>query len=733
LSAAPFPRRAAALALIAAWPLAGLSQEADGLQTIIITPQKREQSAQQVGVAVTVLSGDELAARGVRKVNALQNEVPSLEIEPAFGGGQAQFRLRGVGFQDYATNNAGAVTVYVDEVALPLPVQTQGLLFDLDRVEVLRGPQGTLYGRNTTGGAVNFFTRKPTQRFEAAATFGIGSYGAYEGEGYVSGPLSDSLRGRLSVSTQQGGAWQRNRDTGQKLGDRDVSAARGQLEIDASRDLKVALAFNLGRDRSDGQGLYAFVTQPAVVAYPVAKPALLADTSRRATGWGFSPDFLAAFGLPANAKPSRDNDNSGFSATVNWDTGDLRLTSITAADRFSRKELADYDASALPLAETYFVSKSHTLSQELRLGTRSPDAAFGWLAGFYAADEKLTEQYNSSFANSFGAPVVKTHYQQKVRTVSAFGQVDWRFTRDLKLIAGLRQEHEQRRRDDFSTEVPAFGLVVGPSSGSFSNSQTSGKLALEAQLAPQTLVYGSLSRGVKSGGFTAYNTFNLTALTPFKPEVLIAYELGLKTEPTRQLRLNAALFHYDYTNQQILDAIKDPLTGATVGKIINAPKSTIDGIELEAAWRATPSFTLTQFLGYKDGHFREYVALSPPANLAGQALYFPRLSYGGGADYRFAVGGWSLLAHGDVSFHDKSRTLLNRINPAYDFAAPSYWLANARLEFAPSDAKWSATLSVRNLFNEHYDLTRNFFDLPLPVAAAGAPRTVSLQLHYDFF
>ena len=724
---------ALALAQAAPAPQAAASQPEGTLATVVITAQKRAQDAQQVGVAVTTLSGDELAARGVRKVNALQNEVPNLEVEPAFGGSQAQFRLRGVGFQDYATNNTGAVTVYVDEVALPLPVQTQGLLFDLDRVEVLRGPQGTLYGRNTTGGAINFITRKPTKRFEGGAMVGFGSFGATEAEAFVSAPLSDALRGRVSVSTQQGGAWQRNRVTGEKLGDRDVVGARGQLELDASRDLRVALSVQYGRDKSEGQGLYLFVDQPAVPAYPVPKAATPADTNRRSTGWGFAPGFLAALGQPANAKPRRDNDASGAALTVNWDLGALRLTSITATDRFNRKELADYDAQALPLAETFFESKTRNTSQELRLATTTPNANLNWLAGLYYATQKLDEKYWSSFANTFGFPTVQTSYTQKVDSTSVFGQIDYRLMPDLKLVVGARQEREKNDRSDFATrsigpDIPFFG----PNSGSFTNNETSGKLALEYQANPRLLAYGSISRGVKSGGFTAYNTFDARALIPFAPEVLIAYEAGFKADPSPQLRLNAGVFHYDYRDQQILDAYKDPLTGATVGKIVNAPRSEINGIEVEMAWKPNPALTVTQFLGYKDGTFKQYIANSPAADLSGKSLYFPRLSYGAAVNYKFAVGGWAFGAQADASYHDKSRTFLTRINPTYDFATPEYWLANARLEFAPLDAKWSATLYVRNLFDKKYDLTRNFFDLPLPVAAAGAPRTVGVQVRFDF-
>ncbi len=705
-----------------------------GLQVITVTAQKREQPAQQVGVAISVLSGDELTARGVRKVNALQNEVPNLEVEPAFGGSQAQFRLRGVGFQDYATNNAGAVTVYIDEVALPLPVQTQGLLFDLDRVEVLRGPQGTLYGRNTTGGAVNFITRGPSKAFSAGAMVGLGSFGAFEAEGFASGALSESLRGRISLATQQGGAWQKNRATGQELGDRNITGLRGQLQFDATPGLRATLRLNLGKDQSEGQGLYAFVTQPAVASppYPVAKPALPADTSRRNTGWGFAPAFLAQNGEPADAKPGRDNTSSGGSLTIAWDMGGMRLTSITAADRFKRRELSDFDAQSRPLAETFFASKARNFSQELRLAS-SGNSAFNWLGGVYAAREKLDERYASSFAESFGLPNVLTSYTQEVRSSSVFGQIDWRLAEGLKFVVGLRQESEKRERKDFVTRsIDPDIAFSGPTSGSFDNDETSGKLGLEYQASKTLLAYGSVSRGVKSGGFTAYNTFNDLALTPFEPEVLIAYEAGFKADPLPTLRVNGAIFHYDYRDQQILDAIRDPGTGATIGKIVNAPKSTIDGVELEVAWRATPALTLTQFIGYKDGKFKQYEALSPAENLAGQPLYFPRLSLGAGVSWRQTVAGWGLQAQFDTSYRSKTRSFLNRINPAFDFNVPAYWLSNARVEFAPVQAKWTAVVYARNLFDKQYDLTRNFFDLPLPVAAAGAPRTLGVQMRYEF-
>jgi outer membrane receptor protein involved in Fe transport len=222
-------------------PAADNTAGAGGLEEITVTAQRRQESAQNVGIAMAVLPGSSLETKSITNVNDLQNAVPSLEIEPAFGSSQPQFRLRGVGFIDYTSNNASPVGVSIDDVALALPIQTQGLLFDLDRVEVLYGPQGTLYGRNTTGGEINFITNRPTADTHAGVTFEYGSYNQFAGQGFVSGSIADGLLGRLSFATEQGGAWQYNRLNGDSLGNQDKVALRGQLEFDPTQALNFRL------------------------------------------------------------------------------------------------------------------------------------------------------------------------------------------------------------------------------------------------------------------------------------------------------------------------------------------------------------------------------------------------------------------------------------------------------------------------------------------------------------
>src|SRR5882762_9013749 len=172
-------------------PAAAVSaNDAGGLEEIVVTAQRREESAQNVGIAMSVLSGQTLADKSISYVNDLQNAVPNLQVEPAFGSSQPQFRLRGVGFIDYTSNNTAPIGVSLDGVAFALPIQTQGQLFDIDRVEVLRGPQGTLYGRNTTGGEINFISNRPTAETHAGFSLEYGSHNEVNAEGFVSGAIA---------------------------------------------------------------------------------------------------------------------------------------------------------------------------------------------------------------------------------------------------------------------------------------------------------------------------------------------------------------------------------------------------------------------------------------------------------------------------------------------------------------------------------------------------------------
>ncbi|MDB5458082.1 MAG: TonB-dependent receptor, partial [Caulobacter sp.] len=683
-------------AICAAVAGAAQAQAADTqLEQVIVTAQKRQQSAQDVGIALSVLSGEQLTARGVATVNQLQYATPNLEITPQFGSGQPSFRLRGVGFDDYASNNSSTVGVNVDEVAYPIQAQTQGLLFDIDRVEVLRGPQGTLYGRNTTGGAINFITHRPTASLAAGLTAEYDSHDQFKAEGYVSGPISDTLRGRLAFVTDQGGAWQENRVTGQKLGDKDSSAVRGQLAWQPSERLDFLLSAHAGYDKSEPTGLYLF--NP--LAYNSALPVIPADTRRKATGWGGSAAFASLTGIGAATKPFHDTKSSGVSLRAHAESDAVDLVSITAYERLHRKEYNDWDASPYAYAGTYFDTDAKVFSQEVRASSNT-EGPLQWLLGGYYSRETLDEAFYSDFYQSLLFDTATT-YRQKVRSASLFGQVEYAFSDRLKLVGGLRGENEKRRQLDYVTAgvfapgAPATNFSP-PADKSLHNKTLTGKLAVEYKPVDGVLLYASVSKGVKSGGFTSYNVGDSSAVDGFKPETLWAYETGFKASfADNSVQLNGSVFYYDYKNQQVQSAIYD-INNGPIGAIVNAQESHLYGGELELTWRPVPALRIGQSLGYKTGKFDKYlndldIAASTAAHHAvfvdrtGAKVGFPPLSYGGEAAYTWSVGGYQLEAEANYAFHDKTKPLL--LGARYNVDA--YWLTNASLTLSPADGPWA--------------------------------------------
>jgi iron complex outermembrane recepter protein len=269
---------------VAPEPQAQAETPGDGLGDILVTAQHRTEKAQDVAAALTVIAGDDLDKRNITTVNDLENAVPSLEIDNQFGGGQPQFRLRGVGGTDYAANNTNTVGLYLDEIAYPYGVMTQNALFDVARVEVLRGPQGTLYGRNTTGGAINVVTNAPAHEFGAGIDLSYGSYKAFGAQGFVTGPITDTLTARIAVSADRGGAWQVDRVSHARLGDRDQTSVRLRLRWEPDAATMVDLNAHYTRDQSDGLGLQLLTDFKTAGGTPYR-----ADTDIRTTGWGISP------------------------------------------------------------------------------------------------------------------------------------------------------------------------------------------------------------------------------------------------------------------------------------------------------------------------------------------------------------------------------------------------------------------------------------------------------------
>lgn len=709
----------------------------DGVQDIVVTAQRRPEAAQTVSAALTVIGGGELDKRNVYNVTDLENSVPSLEIDSQFGGGQPQFRIRGVGGTDYAANNTGTVGVYVDEVAYPYGSMTQGALFDLARVEVLRGPQGTLYGRNSTGGAINIITNAPTKVLSAGIDASYGSYDETSVEGFVSGPLTSTLSARLAFSVNEGGAWQYNRDTGEKLGAKDQQSGRLKLRWEPSATTSIDLSGHYVRDKSDGAGLQLLNDFQSHNYAPLGK-AYLADTDPRVTGWGISPYFAKLIGVGTDAKPFRNNEGYGASLRAQTDLGWGTLTAILAHESFKRREFNDWDATASNEAGTYFFNDIKTTSGEIRLASNG-DGPFSWLGGLYHANETVSGGFYSDFSEASTLKnYYSTTYDQKVQTTAIFGNVEEYITPRLKISGGARYEYETRALDDFVSAViyPTYRLAASASPRRDMR-EWSGKAAIDWTMMRDVHSYASVSRGVKSGGFTTYNSGNPLQAEPYNPETLVAYEVGIKSDLfDRKVRLNLAGFYYDYRDQQLQGILYTETS--RVGRIVNVPKSHIYGVEGELTLAPVRGLNISQSLAYKYGEYDEYAAPDSAtlnadgtySNItyvdhAGERLPLPKLDYKGSVSYSFPVLGWQV----EPEFNYNYRS--SRFSTSDASVIPSYWLANANFTISPPNSALKVSLWAHNVFDAYIEETRNRF-ITARTVSVHPPRTVGVRVSYRY-
>lgn len=405
---------------------------------IIVTAQKREQSISKVGLSITAATGAELLSRGVSgvedlgKVTSGFTYTPSVQATPVF-------TIRGVGLYDTGIASSPAVTVYVDEVALPVPLMTTAASLDIERVEVLKGPQGTLFGANSTGGAINYIAAKPTSELEAGGRVSYERFSKVSAEAFVSGPLSETLAARAAFSTTVGGAWQRSLTRpGDTLGDQRTLTGRLLLDWTPSDRLRVAFNINGFRDKSDLTALQGFRFQPVIgsLATPeMAAAELITTKSSRLADWD------------PGAPPRMDNNFFQVSARGDYDlSDDVTFTSITAYQKLNAARTVDYDGTAVTNLLYRGDGKVEVFDQELRLSGATP--VLDWVIGANFNRKKgLDKTTSDNQATISRAPIrlglepFRYVYQtvtQTADTYAVFGNLEFHLTDALSLNGGIR-------------------------------------------------------------------------------------------------------------------------------------------------------------------------------------------------------------------------------------------------------------------------------------------------------
>lgn len=720
-------------------PSADEGSTADTTGDIIVTANRREQTLLSVPIAISAVGGEALAAKGITNSANLQDAVPNLQISSPYGNTQPNFSLRGISVaNEYNSNQASPIGVYIDDVYMASRTSHGMGLFDLDRVEVLRGPQGTLFGRNTTGGAINFITRTPSlNRNEGYAEVGYGNFNAITAQAAIETTMvEDQLGFRIAGNyLKSDGLFENVFPGGRDPNQQNTLQGRATLRINPGNGpLDIRIKIYGGRDRG---------TQAAIHGLLAAREGL---------------DF---FQVNENRIGRNETEAYGIAATISYEfSPSLSFTSITSRDGGAQLIQQAADGAPIDILDVYWQSSYQQFSQEARFNYGAD--GLNLVGGvFYGWDRVITDN-DFGIGSALGPSVPGgffQHYRQERRSYAVFAQGDYEIAPRLTLTLGARYTWDRSRyRDGYAflyagyvdtakiplaTTVPCAGqpgtcaydagAVFGADGR---NNALTGRVSLSYQFDAGPLVYASYNRGYRSGAFNGGSYTSSSGINYVDPERVNAYEIGAKGRfLDNRLTLSAAGFYYDYARQQLQDLRPGP-----VGILVNAPTSEVYGGELEATARIADPLTINFALGYLHATYKELVLQG--ADIAGNDLPFaPRWTIQGGVDLKlFETDSAKLVFSPNAVYY--SRQFFSPLN---ETNAPGTGQQNAELQQG-AYAKVNATLAltidrftikgfVNNAFNRKtyaYGLDLRGAGFPYPFLTPAAPRTFGGSVRVAF-
>ncbi|PXA87159.1 TonB-dependent receptor [Nostoc sp. 3335mG] len=708
---------------------------------IVVTAQKRAEKLQDVPIAVSAISGDQIRDKRIADIVDLSNQAPGLQIKADDTAANPRIFIRGVGVNDFNPTTASAVGIYVDGVYVGSPLAQRAGFFDLQQVEVLRGPQGTLYGRNTTGGAINLTTRKPGDTYEGDLSVEYGRFNSVDVQGGVSVPLSkDLVSFRLAGLFQRDDGFSVNRLTGNRGNNAKRWDLRGTFRITPASNVTDDLVFSGGHSR--GSSIFAYERS-------------LMPTTAAATG----PDGLCAPGYYTSGQctnilgyantsknlyqgdyrfEGKDKVNLfGVTNTLTVDLGAASIVSVSAFQRATRDDLEETDANPLEVIASHYLQHQNTTSQELRLQSNA-HPRLRYVVGLYYAHDTLGSISDYNVLPPFQAliPDLATQaaigfghiywpFHQTTDSYAAFGQLDYDLTDRLSLTGGLRYSADHKDFHYISELIePPQQLTLFTFDGAKTFRSVSGRAGIQYKLNPSANLYATYDRGTKSGGFFSGETTTIDEIGPYKDETVNAYQAGIKTEWFgRKLRANLAAFYYDYQNLQVYQTVVHGLI--TEQLFTNASAARMYGGELELEATPARGLDLTLNTALLSAKYRNFK--SEGANYSGNTLpSAPKVSIQGSVHYEHDLAGGRFIGEIDATY--RSKIYFDTSNVAR-LSDPGRTFVDGRIGWRLPGSKYEAGVWAKNIF----DVT-NISDIS-PVASLyfdqinpGPPRTFGLYV-----
>ena len=720
------------------------------LEEVTVTAQKREQAVQNVPVSITTFTGIELENLSLTDVSGIAAYTPNMEWDPAWLGSAnfGSLYIRGVGqaanFQERSTDPA--VGLYVDGVYIGRALGSVMGILDIHQVEVLRGPQGTLFGKNATGGAVNIRTTRPLDEFSVWAELTTGNDSRVDLRAIANAPLTDKLLTRISASSLNRDGYGVSLQDGTEFGGINTDYVRGAMRWLPRENLTIDMIANWTRARQDSAVTTLVRAEPGT-AWLTNLYNFFVAPANVVPGFGTGVPYDSRFITPGNftnystARSGSDLDTYGLTAIVNWTVGKLELKSITGYRNLESLWGVDADLSPLIIVEDLMETDHHQFSQEFNL--RGISGSLDWLLGLYYFDEKaiasggailVPEVFTVSHDPVYGIP--NPLYgrpigglQSRSRTMSAsslagYAHLDYSFTQHLSGALGGRYTAEKKRISNPPGVVP---VASNGDSRTFNN--FSPMAALQYFTDQHTQIYASISQGFKSGGFNTSVLYPREHYQYFEPEQATSYEVGLKVSRSR-FHLAGAVFFVNYDDIQI-----SVLQGVEP-KILNAAEAEIKGFEIEFVGSISTNLRTQAGIGYLDAKYtrlnpKDLEDLSIPITLDTRFMNAPRWSVNLGLTYEKQLHTGQLVISGDYAWRDK--TYNDAINTV-ELVQPAYGLLHASVTLLSNDKHWQFSLFGNNLTDEEYIQSglANETDLGIAIANYARPRQWGFSISYRF-
>ena len=767
-------------AILSLWFVTGVAQET-ALDEIVVTATKRERSALEVPITLTTFSAEEIDAFGMRRTFDVARFTTNLQFHSEWGITSPAIYLRGIGNEGFSANAISPFGVYVDGVYIGQNIVQGFQLYDLERIEVLKGPQGTLFGRNTTGGAMIFHTRQPdvADGTNGFTRLTVGDYGRIDVDLAAGFAIGENTAVRFALQKQQHDGYFTNVNPavpGSDEGALDTVAARLQLSWNPTDDFSMLLNVHGGESNSQMRAFKAAWLAncppgviPGTFQGGCTGPEFFIDTD-----FDFIPDTIVNFDLtdPAgfretslSIKTVEDVDAFGGSAALEWGVGDYTITSVTAYDEAEMVRFSDDDGNILILADDTYLADVDFMSQELRI-TSEYGGATEWIAGlFYYRDNvdsfvSFDARDNPDpFANGLG---IGQELEQSTRSWAAFGQIVHNFGDKTELTMGLRYTWDEREGtvESFLYNGGALTFVGHPEAAAglpLSNEaardaiiqqpnpffiptylipretlkndwgEWSGRLALSYALNDDQRLYMNIARGFKGGEFNGGAAFDPDEVSLTDPEFATHYEVGYKSRlADRSVHLELAAFHTTITDQ-----IVQASTSSPIPRLVNAAKTESTGVEMLLRYRPSEPFYLGLGVAYLDAVITDWVSSDGTDHSGNVAPQAPEWNFNGVLWYEQSLTKGALEFQADFEWNDDRHFQVEN-NPV--LAQDAYGTVNARVTYRSGDRRLALAMFVDNVFDEEY--FTNAFDVSVFAAGyiymIGDPRTYGAELTYNW-